>query len=166
MAAASLVWAILGAGALVLGVPVLWEHSRLENSIARLRTSHLDSLRAVEERAAYDHLLKRCGELEAKWDRRVTPSLLVGSLAELAARQGLKVLSQDCQRKESPVPCYRQTLTLQGSYRSWRGFLGALEDLPTLTEVSETRLDRAEAGIQGSLVVDTFSRSASPGDKP
>lgn len=152
-------------------VPSAWRHHQAASAIESLRRSRLEAEQAGDLFRRYQDLLKRAGVLEAKWKTPASQSSLVGALDRLAAKNGLKVLSQDFNAGTSKKggTVLEENLSVVGAYPSLRHFLADLEGLKTLTVVEEARLERAEeegGRVRAILKLSTFSRSSGHGPQP
>jgi hypothetical protein len=145
-------------------MPAAWEHHRLEKALEDDRNAKLEASQAREFVLGYVRLSRLAEILEAKWKTPVTQAGLVESLTRTAALHRLKVLSQDFDEKSLPEggTALEQNLSLSGDYASLREFLGSLESLPTLTVVSQARLERVGSSggkVQATLLLLTYQKS-------
>lgn len=96
---------------------------------------------ALSSRRAAQHV----EQIEKKLDASGAQVNLVQSLATLARRHNVKILSEayeEGKAKDGYRPFVHE-LTLQGGYAELRQFLFALQDLPTFTVVQDAVMSRA-----------------------
>jgi hypothetical protein len=145
-------------------LPVALQNHRLQKGIEDHQKEVLEISRAQALADRYEYISKRVNILESKWASPVSQSELIRSLDRLAAREGLKVISQDFDLHPSVGngECFIQNITLIGNYRSLRKFLDDLEDLSTLTLVEQARLERVGDGahVRANLVLTTYNKSS------
>ncbi len=146
-------------------MPAAWGHHQLEKAIGDNRSARLEAAHARETTEAYERLSRLAGALEIKWKTPVTQAGLVESLTRSAARHRLRILSQDFEVKSLPEGgmAFEQNLSLAGDYASLREFLGGLDGLPTLTVVSQARLEREGAAggeVRANLLLLTYQKSS------
>ncbi len=144
-------------------MPAALQNHRLQRAIDDHQSKILEINRAQTLADRYENLSKRVSVLETKWASPNTQSELIRSLDRLAAKEGLKVVSQDFDLQPSggSGKCFVQNITLTGNYVSLKKFLDELENLPTLTLVEQARLERIGEGVQvrANLELTTYNKS-------
>jgi len=164
--AAMAVGFIFGVNLILFGffyMPVALRNHQLQKAI----DDHQNKISEINREQAligrYENLSKRVSFLETKWAASNSQSELIRSLDRLAAKEGLKIVSQDFDLQPSGTggKCFVQNITLLGNYKSLKIFLDELENLPTLTLVEQARLERVGEGaqIRANLELTTYSKS-------
>ncbi len=169
-------WVLLATGlgclllALIWWLPLQGEQRELAR---QLDTRRLAVVRAERLRLALQaqaHVLPQLTALEQKLRARAAQADLVQGIARLAARRGVRVVSQSFdegrpQPGASTQPLYLE-LGLAGDYAALRRFTGDLADLPVWIEIVEERLESAGRGatLQAQLRLLTYRnlREAQP----
>ena len=150
--------ALLTAAVFCVAIALAWwgpakrEHAQLLRSIDAKRAAMVAAVRSGQVAQAQREALPVVARLEKKLEVRASQAELIQGIARLAARRGVRVVSQafdEGKVQGSAAPLYLE-LGLQGDYLSLRRLMGDLATLPMWIEVVEERLERA--GENGALV--------------
>ena len=153
----------------VLWAPAAIRHHQLKKGIGEYHRAQEEALSAQETAAHYQELVRSTGSLLGQWENPVNQSGLIQSLTRLAAKSELKIISQDFDTAVSKGGghLFKQNLSLAGTYGELRRFLADIENLPNLTVVEQTRLERAgEGGSQLRAFLQLCTYNNSSGERP
>lgn len=102
------------------------------------------AMQANDVAKAYAAAARAVATIERKLDTPVKQAQLVQSLAALAHRHGVRIVSESYEEGRLQAvytPLFVQ-VALTGSYASLRSFLGDVGSLPVWVEIEDTRLER------------------------
>ncbi|MFL6711823.1 MAG: type 4a pilus biogenesis protein PilO [Sulfurifustis sp.] len=102
------------------------------------------AMRANDVASAYAGATRAIATIERKLSTPVKQAQLVQSLAALAHRHEVRIISESYEEGRSQAaytPLFVQ-VALTGSYASVRSFLGDVGSLPVWLEIEDTRLER------------------------
>lgn len=111
---------------------------------------------------AANHATQHVAQIEKRLDAAVTQVALVQSLAALARRHNVRILSEAYEEgkpKDSYSPLVHE-LTIQAGYPALRSFLAGLQELPTFTVVLDTNIARISnsTSLKAQLRLVTYRR--------
>lgn len=146
-------FAVLAAALLALVIMLAWwgpaqrEHAQLLHSIDARRAAMVEGVRSAQVARAQREALPVVALLEKKLQAHSGQAELIQGIARLAARRGVRVVSQSfdegkAQRGDAAI--YLE-LGLLGDYPSLRRLMGDLAALPMWIEVVEERLELVNA---------------------
>lgn len=152
-------WALLAtalAGAVIaLGWwgPARREQAQLQAQLDARRVALVQAQQQQQAMRAQQDVLPRLAALESKLRAQTSQAELIQGIAALAARRGVRVVSQSFEEGR-PQPGQAQPLYLDlglvGDYVALRHWMADLATLPPWLEILEERLEPAAQG--GSLV--------------
>lgn len=162
-------YALLGAAAVFLVVIAAWwlpaqrEHAQLEQDISTRRRAVVDAVREAGVADAQRKAQAAVSILENKLAAHAGQAEIIGDVARLAAKRGMRVITQsfDEGRTQSGKDALYLNLGLTGSYPSLRLLLNDLAALPVWLEVVEAHIERASGGgeIRAQLRLATYRAS-------
>ncbi len=149
--------------------PMKLEQWKYQETLESKRKAWLDSKRALELSQGSRKASATVALLERKLDSRLNQAEAVQIISRLAAKHGVRVLSQsfEAAKKQEQVATLFIDLTLLGSYQGMRGML---EDLPNMSgwvEVLEAGFDSALIGgaqVKGQLTLAAYRYAQSGHD--
>lgn len=154
------IWLLVLVIFLAFWIPSAHREATLRESIQQEKETRLQAGRAQEEAVSYDRLSRLDDELEKKRVVPVTQARLIAEVTQLAAKEGLKLVSQDFEEDPKNRQVFHQTLILSGRYPALRQFLAETEKLPVLTVADQLRLDRENSGlVRATLLLVTYGGS-------
>ncbi len=128
---------------LIFSIPVFYRHEKIQQELnSRIEERELMK-RAGRVFGDYARMIERVNAIEKKWSASTGQAQLIQELNRLCARNDLKMISDDFEPERSGQAEDRltQEVVVRGSYSDFRRFLLDVEGLPTLTVVTETRLE-------------------------
>ncbi len=147
-------------GFLIVAAAMFWwpahrELASVQAAVEEKRRALVTHMQAGEIAETYKTSLELVPRFEKRLGATLSQAELVESLGKLASRQALRVLAQSFdQRADAEAhEVLALELTLAGDYTGIRGFLGGLDELPVLLEVTEMRLERGRQGSGALLQV-------------
>ena len=105
--------------------------------------------------------------IEEKLDADTSQSSLTKNTSNLATHYNIRIVKEASENGRDTagfIPHY-QTLSLEGDYRGLRGFVNALNELPTLTAVVSGKIsrDKGEGSVlSATLTLVTYKKSRGP----
>lgn len=139
---------VLLAAFLVVALAYWWPKARAEEALsARIeetRRALADAMQASDMLSAYARATRAAEVVEKKLQASVKQAQLVESLAALARRHSVRIVSESYEegrRQADYVPLFLQ-VALEGRYASIRGFVREVYALPLWVEVEDARLER------------------------
>lgn len=151
-------FALLAAAILCIVIVLAWwgpakrEQAQLSQNIDAKRAAMVAAVRTAQVAQAQREALPAVALLEKKLEVRTGQADLIQGIARLAAKRGVRVLSQSFDEgrvQYSDAQLYLE-LGLLGDYASLRKLMSDLATLPMWIEVVEARLERTGEG--GALV--------------
>lgn len=125
-----------------------WPKASAEQALAakieETRRAVTDAMQANDVLSAYARATRATEAIERKLQAPVKQAQLVQSLAALARRHEVRIVSESYEegrRQAEYVPLFLQ-VALEGRYAAIRGFLGEIYALPLWVEVEDARLER------------------------
>ncbi|MFL6622145.1 MAG: type 4a pilus biogenesis protein PilO [Sulfurifustis sp.] len=125
-----------------------WPSANAQRAVQRQldeeRRAVTAAMQANDVANAYAAAARAVATIEGKLDTPVKQAQLVQSLAALAHRHGVRIVSESYEEgrpQAAYAPLFVQA-ALTGSYASVRSFLGDVGSLPVWAEIEETRLER------------------------
>lgn len=140
-------------------------HREQQTLVAQIETQRrvaVEAMQAGEIARAYHSAKSAAEALERKLNASTGQADLVKSIERLAARRGVRIVSQafeEAKTKNEHSPLFLD-IGLQANYSSLRGFLSDLHGLPVWVEVQEVSLERSrDSGtIKAGLRLLTYRR--------
>ena len=151
-------FAMLVAATICIMVLLVWwgpakrEQAQLLRNIDARRAAMVEAVRSAQVAHAQREALPAVALLEKKLEARAGQADLIQGVARLAAKRGVRVVSQsfdEGRAQHSDAQLYLE-LGLLGDYASLRRLMSDLATLPMWIEVVEARIERAGEG--GTLV--------------
>lgn len=160
-------FALSGGLALIVGIAYWWpvSHavSQLENEIANRRREIANAEYNVKLAQTSGYAAQQMDVIEKKLDTSVTQAGLVQSIAVLARRNNVKIISEAYEEGraiDGYAPLVHE-LTVQAGYAELRSFIAGVQQLPTLTIVQEAILERSlkSSVVKAQLNIITYRRA-------
>lgn len=163
--------AVSGLLGLIAGVGYWWPAvqaaNRLNVEIERIRSEISNAEYNLKLAQTSGQAVKQIALIERKLDTSFTQAALVQSIAALAHRHQVRIVSEAYEEGKPRGGYYAplvHELTVQGGYSDLRSFIAGVQQLPTFTVVQEAVLSRSpnSSVIKAQLNIITYRRAMGP----